>query len=300
MRPVRQVAGTIAILVMLAGCAVQNQREVAIPKLPACDATLALLPQPGITSKLNGRIPEAAPGPMRLCRFRWNNSEKRLVLIADITRPLAPLALMHTLPQLKTLIDVYGPNFLASCPAGQGAIDIAIIRSAVGSKLTTLEVQRDGCSFVLVSHDNFATSITYLHSSKLDAQLDAITAPLTMQNKNLPGIRLTPSTNLRDGQQVLVQIIGASPEERFRISECATAAATNVAGCGGQLAAQPFIDTDSSGAGAFMFSANAKAATKPDATSDFQQCTVQCVIMATGTTVDGKTAFVYAPLKFSK
>lgn len=300
MRPVRQVAGTIAILIMLAGCAVQTQREVAIPKLPACDTTLALLPQPGMTSKLNGRIPEAAPGPMRLCRYRWNDSEKKLVLIADIELPLAPAALMHMLPQLKTVIEVYGPNVVFSCPSGQGAIDIVIIRSATGSKLTILEVQRDGCSRVNVTRDNFATSITYLHSSELDAQLDAITATLTLQSTNLPKIRLTPSTKQRDGQQVLVQIIGASPEERFRISECASAASVNAAGCEKQLAAQPFIDTDSSGAGAAMFQLHAKAATKPNSTTGFQACTVQCVIMATGTSVDGKTAFVYAPLKFSK
>jgi hypothetical protein len=237
---------------------------------------------------------------MRLCRYRWNDSEKKLALIADVELHLAPIALMHTLPQLKTVVDVYGPNSVFSCPAGQGAIDLVIIGSATGSKLTVLEVQRDGCSFVIASHDNFATSIVYLHSSELDAQLDAITGTLTIQSHNLPRVQLTPSTNLRDGQQVLVQVFGASPGERFRVSECATAAAANVAGCGEQLAAQPFIDTDSSGAGAAVFSVHAKAATHPISTTGFQTCTVQCVIMVTGTSVDGKTAFVYTPLVFSK
>ncbi len=300
MRILRQVSGALAILFTLSGCAVSAHTAVAISRLPTCEATLALLPQPGVTSESNGRIPETAPGPMRLCRYRWNDSEKKLALIADIVRPLVPVALMRTLPQLKTVIEVYGPNFRFSCPAGQGAIDLVIIRSAIGSKLTILEVQRDGCSFVIVTHDNFTTCIAYLHSSELSAQLDAITATLTMQTKNLPRIRLTPSANLRDGQQVLVQVIGASPEERFRISECATADAVNVAGCGGQLAAQPFIDTDAKGAGATMFLVYAKAATKPNSTTGFQLCTVQCVIMATGTSVDGKTTFVYAPLNFSK
>lgn len=300
MKIVRQVSGMTAILIMLAGCAVPTHTTAAILKLPTCESTLALLPQPGVISELNGRILEAAPGPMQLCRYRWNNSEKKLVLIAEIELPLAPAALMHALPQLKTVIEVYGPNFRSSCPAGQGAMDLVTIRSAAGSNLTILEVQRDGCRVVIVNHDNFATSITYLHSSELDAQLDAISANLTMMNKNLPRIRLTPSTKLRDGQQVLVQVIGASPQERFRISECATADTANVAGCGGQLAAQPFIDTDAKGAGAAMFSVYAKAATKPNSTTGFQICTVQCVIMATGTTVGGETAFVYAPLTFSQ
>lgn len=237
---------------------------------------------------------------MRLCRYRWNSSENKLVLIADIELPLAPVALMNTLPQLKSWIEVYGPNFLASCPSGQGAIDLVIIRSARGSKLNVLEVQRDGCSVVVATHDNFATYTVYLHSSDLWAQLDAISPTLTIQTTNLPRIRLTPSTNLRDGQKVLVQVFGSSSEERFRISECASAASVNVAGCGRQLAAQPFIDTDVNGAGAAMFSVYAKTATKPNSTTGFQACTDKCVIMATGTTRDGKTAFVYAPLTFSK
>jgi len=295
-----RVGGATVILFLLAGCAVQTHTEMAIPNLPTCGATFVLLPQPGGRSELNNRIPEATPGPMRLCRYRWNNDEKKLALITDIALPLAPTGLMRTLPKLKTEIEVYGPNVVFSCPSGQGAVDIVIIRSVTGSKLIILEVQRDGCRFVNASHDNFVTSITYLHSSELDAQLDAIAATRIMQRDNFPKIRLTPSTNLRDGQQVLVQIIGSSPEERFRISQCATAAAANVAGCGRQLAAQPFIDTDSSGSGAAMFSVQSKAATKPNRTTDFRVCTDQCVIVATGTTVDGKTAFVYAPLAFSK
>lgn len=172
----RRVGGTVAILVALAGCAVPTHTAVGISKLPTCESTLTLLPQPGVNSNLNGRIPQAVPGPMRLCRYRWNSSENKLMLITDIELPLAPVALMNTLPQLKSWIDVYGPNFLASCPSGQGAIDLVIIRSAMGSKLTILEVQRDGCSVVVATHDNFATYIVYLHSSDLWAQLDAIKA----------------------------------------------------------------------------------------------------------------------------
>lgn len=176
MRLLHRVGRTLAILVSLTGCAVPSHSSVAA--LPTCESTLALLPQPGVNSNLSGRISEAAPGPMRLCRYRWNSSENKLVLIADIELPLAPVALMNTLPQLKSWIEVYGPNFLASCPSGQGAIDLVVIRSATGSKLTILEVQRDGCSVVVASHDNFATYIVYLHSSNLWAQLDAIKAPV--------------------------------------------------------------------------------------------------------------------------
>lgn len=174
MQILRRTSGAIAILVVLTGCAVQTHTEVAIPTLPTCDAAFALLPQPGGRSDLNNRIPKAEPGPMRLCRFRWNNDEKKLTLMADIELPLAPVALMQTLPQLKSEIEVYGPNVVFFCPFGQGAIDIVIIRSPTGSRLTILEVQRDGCSRVNATHDNFATYIVYLYSKALWAELDAI------------------------------------------------------------------------------------------------------------------------------
>lgn len=176
MRNIRRIGGAMVILFQLAGCAVQTHTEVAIPNLPTCAAAFAMLPQPGGSTGLNNRIPEAPPGPMRLCRYRWNNDEKKLVLIADIEQPLAPAALMRTLPQLKTEIEIYGPNVVFSCPFGQGAIDLVLIGAATGSKLTILEVQRDGCSRVNVSRDNFATYTVYLYSKDLWAELDAIKA----------------------------------------------------------------------------------------------------------------------------
>jgi len=111
-------------------------------------------------------------------------------------------------------------------------------------------------------------------------------------------VHVTPSINLHGGEQVLVQLRGAASGERFRVSECASAADANIAGCGDQLASQPFIDTDPSGAGSMTVHVQARAATKPYNTTTFQLCTDQCVIMATGTF--GETSrFVYAPLKFS-
>lgn len=111
-----------------------------------------------------------------------------------------------------------------------------------------------------------------------------------------PTIHVTPSTSLRDGEQVLVQVRGADSGGKFFVSECASAADANVNGCGDQLAAQPFGVTDSSGAGSITFRVRARAATKPYNTAAFQTCTDQCVLMATGG-FGGK--FVYAPLKFS-
>ncbi|HUW86847.1 MAG TPA: hypothetical protein VMW30_00500 [Candidatus Paceibacterota bacterium] len=186
MRVVRRVSGATAVLIMLVGCAVPSHTAVAVSKLPACDATFAQLAQPRVANESGGRIPDAPPGPMRLCRYRWVNAESKLMLVADITLPLAPVALMHTLSQLKSVVEVYGHNIVTSCPAGQGAVDIAIIRSTTGSKLTIIEVNRDGCRGVVVTHADFAAYIAYLGSASLRAQLDAITTTSTSQTKTMP------------------------------------------------------------------------------------------------------------------
>lgn len=170
----RKVIGTTSILLMLAGCAVGTHTAVAIPKLSACDATFARLAHPGVANESGGRIPEAAPGPMRLCRYRWVNADSKLILVADITLPLAPVALMHALSQLKTVVEIYGHHAAFSCPASQGNADVVIMRAATGSKLTVIEVQRDGCRGVIVPDASFGTYIAYLDSATLTAQLDAI------------------------------------------------------------------------------------------------------------------------------
>jgi hypothetical protein len=298
MRVVSRFSGATAILLVLAGCAVQSHTEVAIPVLPGCEETHARLVHPGVTNEPAGRIPGWAPGPMRLCRYRWDNLQNKLTLIADITRPLAPVALLHEFSALKSVYQVYGPNAEFPCPLSQGNVDLVIFRAALGPDLTIIGVQRDGCGRVGITHDNFATYIAYLGSNSLSAQLDAMNPTSAEQAKNVPKIRVTPSINLHGGEQILVQVLGASPGERFRISECATAASTNIAGCGDQLAAQPFIDIDSSGAGSTTFYVQASAATKPYSTTAFRPCANKCVIMAVGA-FEGTSTFVYAPLKFS-
>ena len=299
MRVVRRVIGTAAILFMLTGCTVGTHSAVAIPKLPACDVTFARLAEPRVANESGGRIPDARPGPMRLCRYRWINAESKLMLVADITLPLAPVVLMHALSQLKTIVEVYGRNAVFPCPTSQGNADVVIIRAATGSDLTVIEVNRDGCGFASVTHAGFSSYIRYLGSTTLNAQVDAMITTSVGKIKTVPTIHVTPSINLRSGQQVLVQVRGAIPGERFRVSECASAAAANINGCGDQLAAQAFVDTDASGAGSITFDVKAWAATKPYNTTAFQPCTDKCVIMATGG-FEGTSTLVYASLKFAK
>lgn len=186
MRILRRVSGALAILFTLSGCAVPSHTEVAIPKLPACDATFARLAQPRVANESGGRIPEVAPEPMRLCRYRWDNLENKMNLIADITRPLAPAALLRSLSQLRTVYQVYGPNAVFACPMMQGNVDVIIFRAASGPDLTVIEVERDGCGRVNIAYDNFATYISYVASTSLLTQLDAMTATPKAQAKTMP------------------------------------------------------------------------------------------------------------------
>lgn len=174
MRTFRRVGGATVILFLLAGCAAQTQTEVAIPKLPACDKMLAGVHH--LTSEMNaaGRIPQLVPVPMRLCRYRWNDAQNKLTLTTDVTRPLAPSALLHELNQLKTMNEVYGPNNVQFCTMMQGNADVVILGAANGQKLTVIEVQRDGCRRVLITHSDFASYIAYLGTTSLWGQLDAI------------------------------------------------------------------------------------------------------------------------------
>lgn len=297
MRVVSRFSGAAAIFLVLSGCAVQSLTEVAIPVLPGCEETHARLAHPAVTKDPVSRIPGWTSGPMRLCRYRWDNLQNKLTLIADITRPLAPVALLHALSQLKSVYRVYGPNAEFPCPLSLGNVDLVIFRTASGPELTIIGVQRDGCGRVGITHDNFATYIAYLGSNSLSAQLDAMNPTSAKQVKSVPKIHLTPSNYLHDGEQILVQVLDASPGERFRISECANTASANIAGCGDQLAAQPFIDIDPSGAGSTTFYVQASAAAKPYSTTAFRPCADKCVIMATGV-FEGRSTFVYSPLKF--
>ena len=300
MRFVRRIGGAMAILFALTGCAVGSHATKSVLTLPSCNKILLELNHLSTSLNTKDRIPQATTGQMRFCRYRWDNGENKLVLISDITRPLAPVALLHALSQLKTVYAVYGPNAVFACPFMQGNADVLILRTAAGSPLTVVQVQRDGCGRVLVTHPGLTTYIAYLSTSSLLTQLDAITPTLTKATKNIPRIRVTPSINLRGGDPLLVQVVGASPGERFHVSECASAAAVNSAGCGEQPAAQPFIDTDPSGAGSIMFDARAMAATKPINMAALRLCTDQCVLMVAGTSADGTSEIVYAPLMFSK
>lgn len=111
-----------------------------------------------------------------------------------------------------------------------------------------------------------------------------------------PTVTVTPSVHLADEQRVQVTVSGFGQGGKFWISECADAADANPAGCGDQLAAQPFGVTDDSGTGSFHFTVTTTAATKPYNSTALQPCTDQCVLVAT---VGIGGGYAYAPLIFA-
>ncbi|MGC8511140.1 MAG: hypothetical protein ACP5PB_09765 [Acidimicrobiales bacterium] len=112
----------------------------------------------------------------------------------------------------------------------------------------------------------------------------------------VPGLRVTPATDLHNGETVTVQVRGLDISAKFFLSECATAADANQGGCGEQLAAQPFGLTDVTGSGRYTFVVSARAGTKAYDVADTTPCRRGCVLVATGGL---GSSFATAPLSFS-
>jgi hypothetical protein len=108
-------------------------------------------------------------------------------------------------------------------------------------------------------------------------------------------VRVTPSTNLHNGEKVHVYVTGLGLDAKFWLSECATSADANGDGCGEQLAAQPFGETNMYGAGSYSFVVRSSAADKPYYVGSFHPCLAQCVLVAAG----GGPFFADAPIAFA-
>jgi hypothetical protein len=113
---------------------------------------------------------------------------------------------------------------------------------------------------------------------------------------NNPKVAVTPSSNLVDSQHVQVAVSGFGQEGKFFLSECASSADANDAGCGKGLPMQPFGVTDNSGDGSITFQAHASAAVLHDDLTHIQPCTDQCVLVAT---VGIGFGYAYTSLSFA-
>jgi len=111
-------------------------------------------------------------------------------------------------------------------------------------------------------------------------------------------LTVTPAQGLHDGEAVTVALRGFPDGAKAYLSECATAGDVNKLGCGDQLAAQPFIVTDPSGAGTRSFVIHAAASAHPYSPSQRQPCAAECVIMATGGSATGEVV-AFAPISFA-
>ncbi len=95
-------------------------------------------------------------------------------------------------------------------------------------------------------------------------------------------MRVSPNDGLQEGQTVTVHVQGFPAEGKVRLSECASAGRVNTLGCGEQLAAQPFLLTDASGAADGTFHVKATAASgPPGTTAAAEPCAMACVLVAT-------------------
>ena len=111
-----------------------------------------------------------------------------------------------------------------------------------------------------------------------------------------PTVLVEPDQHLHDGQTVTVSVKGFGPYDRVRFSECAERVAVSPEGCGPQLAAQPFIDTDNTGSGTITFVVHSTASAKPHNLEPTRACTDQCLLVATANLPNERPGT--APLQF--
>jgi len=97
----------------------------------------------------------------------------------------------------------------------------------------------------------------------------------------VPTVIVEPNQGLHDGQTVTVTVQGFAPNDRVHLSECAERVSVSSEGCGPQLAAQPFIDTDNTGSGTINFVVHSTASAKPHNLEPTRPCTDQCLLVAT-------------------
>lgn len=95
-----------------------------------------------------------------------------------------------------------------------------------------------------------------------------------------PSVSVSPSTDLGDGQSVLVSVAGFPAGARIQISECVGASAAIAKGCGPPSVAQGLIVADGNGGGHGTFVVSGEAPAGPFGTSPIEACSAQCVIVA--------------------
>jgi hypothetical protein len=123
------------------------------------------------------------------------------------------------------------------------------------------------------------------------------TTSTSLARVTTPQVTVTPSAGLTGGQQVQVRVTGFGVGGKVFLSECANAAAANEAGCGVQLAAQPFILTDESRNGSGTFAVLASASAAPyNNFARLAPCSTACVLVATSGIGGG---FAYTTLSFA-
>jgi hypothetical protein len=98
-----------------------------------------------------------------------------------------------------------------------------------------------------------------------------------------PAVSVSPAIGLRDSETVSVSLRGFSRGVKVWVSECARRREVGADGCGEELAAQPFVVTDSRGRASLRFVIRERAATTAagrPGSPVYVHCTA-CVLVAT-------------------
>ena len=147
-----------------------------------------------------------------------------------------------------------------------------------------------GCTSASVTHHAQATASVTTHA--------CLPSHVAGRSCTHPKVTVAPASGLRNHQRVMVRVTGFAEGKVF-LSECAASADVNAAGCGQQLAAQPFLVTGGNRAASGTFMVSDHASARPYDLAATRKCTDRCVIVATlglGLGAD----YAYAPISFAR
>jgi hypothetical protein len=226
-----------------------------------------------------------SPSTAKLCKYSNPGSDGP----PPVGWPISGAALTYLVSALNALVPT---KDTPPCGAPEWS-DVMWFDDPSGPPSMVVAVIRGGCGFVWNGKGEHAYASVKLSaelaamdgrmpsppSSNSPAPMSSATALATPPTPSRASVSVTPATGLSDGETVHVAIAGFRAGAKVWLSECANRADVNDYGCGQQLAAQPFLVTDDSGAGTGSFTVSATAFVRADDISGAVACE-HCVLVA--------------------
>ena len=225
------------------------------------------------------------------------------VAVVDDSGRLAGVAEKGSVDPSSPTVSIRDPGAYAE-PGKPGRVHLAWTGSICDSRITltvaadlksiTFDMgPRPRCADAGVVREVVLDFLGSVDVSTIEIRQTAFVPALSVQD---PTVTITPSTGLKDGQTVQVDVTGFGVGGKVFLSECASAVAASSLGCGAELAAQPFLGTDDSRTGSTVLALRASAHSDSSSTGPLTTCADQCVLVAT---IGAGYPYLVTPIAFA-